>query len=104
MALLIMCSCRKCYRFCLKLCHQRFNVTCGFNTMGSWRILVHKPNSISTQFPDRWLGRGGHVSWPARSPDLNSLDFFLWGHLKESVYRDLLTDMEDMTASFMLLW
>jgi hypothetical protein len=26
------------------------------------RILVHRPNSTSTQFPDRWLGRGGPVS------------------------------------------
>ena len=25
-------------------------------------------------------------SWPARSPDLNPLDFHLWGHLKSIVY------------------
>jgi hypothetical protein len=55
---------------------------------------------LTTQFPDRWLGRGGSVSWPARSPNLN---FFLWGHLKEVVYRDP-TDMEDLTAKFLLLW
>ena len=24
--------------------------------------------------------------WPARSPDLNPLDFFLWGYLKSQVY------------------
>jgi hypothetical protein len=24
--------------------------------------------------------------WPPHSPDLNPLDFFLWGHLKDSVY------------------
>ncbi|GFV39938.1 uncharacterized protein TNCV_1808501 [Trichonephila clavipes] len=24
--------------------------------------------------------------WPARSPDLSSLDFFLWGHMKSLVY------------------
>jgi hypothetical protein len=52
------------------------------------------------QFPDRWLGCGGPVSWPARSPDLNPLDFFLWGHLQEIVYRDLLTDIEDLTTEF----
>jgi hypothetical protein len=55
---------------------------------------------LNTQFPDRWLGRGGPVSWPARSPDLISLDFFLWGHLKEIVYRDPPTDMENLTAKF----
>lgn len=26
------------------------------------------------------------MAWPPRSPDLNPLDFFLWGHLKSSVY------------------
>jgi hypothetical protein len=25
--------------------------------------------------------------WPARSPDLTPLDFFLWGHVKNLVYR-----------------
>jgi hypothetical protein len=72
----------------------------GFNTMGCRRIFVHRQNNTSTQFPDRWLGRGGPVSWPARSPDLNPLDFFLWRHLKEIVYRDPPTDIEDLTAKF----
>lgn len=26
--------------------------------------------------------------WPARSPDLTPLDFYLWGNLKEKVYKD----------------
>jgi hypothetical protein len=55
---------------------------------------------LNTQFPDRWLGRGGSVSWPVRSPDRNPLDFFLWGHLKEIVCRDPPTDMEDLIEKF----
>jgi len=39
-------------------------------------------------FPNRWIGTNGVVSWPARSPDLMSLDFFLWGYLKTAVYAD----------------
>lgn len=35
----------------------------------------------------RWIGRGGPVAWPPRSPDLNPLDFFLWGYLKNEVYQ-----------------
>jgi hypothetical protein len=27
------------------------------------------------------------VPWPPRSPDLSVPDFFLWGHLKNIVYR-----------------
>ncbi|KAJ8918641.1 hypothetical protein NQ315_013147 [Exocentrus adspersus] len=30
--------------------------------------------------------RGGPVAWPPRSPELNPLDFFLWGYLKSFVY------------------
>ena len=26
------------------------------------------------------------VEWPARTPDLNPLDFFLWGYLKSKVF------------------
>ena len=34
-----------------------------------------------------WLGRRGTYEWPARSPDLTPADFFLWGHLKDRVFR-----------------
>ncbi|KAJ4428699.1 hypothetical protein ANN_25692 [Periplaneta americana] len=34
------------------------------------------------RLPGKWIGRRGAVEWPARSPDLTPLDFFLWGHLK----------------------
>ncbi|EZA51396.1 hypothetical protein X777_09665, partial [Ooceraea biroi] len=47
-------------------------------------------NILDESFPDRWIGRGGRISWPARSPDLTPLDLFLWGHLKNEVYRDIL--------------
>ena len=31
---------------------------------------------------EKWIARGGPVAWPARSPDLTPLDFFLWGHVR----------------------
>jgi len=40
---------------------------------------------LNLTFPGRWIGRGGPVSWCPRSPDLSSLDFFLWGYLKNIV-------------------
>ena len=43
---------------------------------------------LRDHFPGRLISRFGDVEWPARSPDLSPLDFFLWGHLKERVYRD----------------
>lgn len=41
---------------------------------------------LNDTFEDSWIGRGGTIEWPARSPDLTPLDFFLWGHLKSVVF------------------
>lgn len=41
---------------------------------------------LDEHFPNRWIGRGGPILWPARSPDLNPLDFFVWGFIKDKVY------------------
>jgi hypothetical protein len=34
---------------------------------------------LNEDYEARWIGRGGPLAWPARSPNLNPLDFFLWG-------------------------
>jgi hypothetical protein len=41
-------------------------------------------------FPNRWVGRRGQTEWPTRSPDLTSLDFYLWGYLKSKVYVNIM--------------
>ena len=52
-------------------------------------------NHLNAVFPGRWIGRGGPIPWPARSPDLNPLDYFLWGYLKSLVFETPVeTDME----------
>jgi hypothetical protein len=33
------------------------------------------------------ISRFGDIAWPARSPDLAVPDFFLWGFLKDRVFR-----------------
>lgn len=35
---------------------------------------------------NQWMGINGPILWPARSPDLNPMDFFLWGYVKNLVY------------------
>lgn len=49
-----------------------------------FNILVRE--HLSQVYGERWIGRGGPVAWPPRSPDLNPLDYFLWGYLKTLVY------------------
>lgn len=41
---------------------------------------------LDREFRNRWIGRRGAIEWPPRSPDLNPLDFFLWGYLKQRVF------------------
>lgn len=53
---------------------------------------------LNRSFPQRWIGRGGPVPWPPRSPDLSSLDFFLWGALKAIVYHDPVESEMDLVA------
>ncbi|KAJ4426428.1 hypothetical protein ANN_27242 [Periplaneta americana] len=61
----------------------------------------HFANMVRTfldeQFPARWIGRGSpYITWPARSPDLTPPDFFLWGFLKDQVYRTPVRDLADL--------
>lgn len=53
-------------------------------------------NYLNAVFPDRWIGRRGAIEWPARSPDLTALDYFLWGYLKEIVYKTKPQDLNEL--------
>ncbi|GBM81472.1 hypothetical protein AVEN_163630-1 [Araneus ventricosus] len=59
-------------------------------------IDVH--NYLNATFRTRWIGRGGPVPWPSRSPDLSSLDYFLWEHLESLIYVTLVDSEEDLVA------
>lgn len=41
---------------------------------------------LNRNFNERWIGTYGPIRWPARSPDLTPLDFWLWGYLQDRVY------------------
>lgn len=51
---------------------------------------------LNQTFEDRWIGRGGPVPWPARSPDLTPLDYFFWGEAKRLVYREEAHNVQDL--------
>jgi len=40
---------------------------------------------LDIRFRDKWIGQDDTIVWPARSPDLNVLDYFVWGYIKASV-------------------
>ena len=62
-------------------------------------------NLIDEHFDGRVLGLGytsrfnRGLDWPARSPDLNARDFFLWGYLKDRVYRSSPRSINELKAA-----
>ena len=42
---------------------------------------------LENRFPGRLISNKSDFIWPPRSPDLNPLDFFLWGYMKEQIHR-----------------
>jgi hypothetical protein len=51
---------------------------------------------LNEMFQARVISRRGNIEWPARSPDLNACDFFLWGYLKSKVYEKKPRTTEDL--------
>ena len=53
---------------------------------------------LSQQFDDRIISRHFPFPWPARSPDLTPIDFWLWGFMKSKVYQfhpQTVSDLKD---------
>jgi hypothetical protein len=45
---------------------------------------------LDATFTNKWVGKGGPVGWPPRSPDLTPLDFNFFDYVKDKVYVPLL--------------
>lgn len=48
---------------------------------------VEVKQCLSQMFRGKVIGRDWEDYWPPRSPDLSPMDFFLWGYLKQKVYK-----------------
>lgn len=62
---------------------------------------AHRVRSVKTflnaTYPNRWIGIGSQVhEFPPRSPDLTPIDFALWGIVKEKIFAQAPTTMENM--------
>ena len=51
---------------------------------------------LDEMFPRKWIGRKGPYIWPARSPDMTPLDFFLWGHVTHRIFLTRPVDCDDL--------
>ncbi|GBN64717.1 hypothetical protein AVEN_201404-1 [Araneus ventricosus] len=53
---------------------------------------------LNATYGQQWIGRGGPVLWPARSPDLTCLDYFLCGYVKSLVFETSVNSAEELIA------
>lgn len=53
-------------------------------------------NYLDEWYPGRWIGRRGPTEWPARSPDLTPLDYFLWGYVKSVVFKTVCGSLAEL--------
>ena len=71
--------------------------TCWFQLDGA---PAYCTGTVTTElfgmFDNRWFRRLGPWDWPARSPDLTPLDFYLWGDLKKKVYKTPVQSKQDL--------
>jgi len=51
---------------------------------------------LASKFGLKFLAKG---TWPARSPDLNPCYYFLWGYLKDRVYKPLPKTLDDLKVN-----
>ena len=51
---------------------------------------------LNETFGDRVISRHFPRKWPARSPDLNPADYWLWGQLKHNIYSKQPKTLEDL--------
>lgn len=53
-------------------------------------------NVLNLTFGNKWIGRGGPITWAPRTPDLTVPDFFLWGYTKDKCYAPLPTNLIEL--------
>ncbi|GBM10047.1 hypothetical protein AVEN_61094-1 [Araneus ventricosus] len=61
-----------------------------------WSLEVRKV--LDEKFPRRWIGRGGPIPWPPRSPDKTPLNLFLWGYVKNIIYQSPIRDTGELKS------
>lgn len=44
-------------------------------------------DALNLKLNNRWIGRSGPMHWPPRSPDLSVPDFWLWGQVRDNLYK-----------------
>ena len=71
-----------------QICHQHDGAPPHFSQ-------VIRPY-LKLKFANRWIGRGGALNWPPRSPVLIPLGYHMWGYMKAMVYAHKVNTREEL--------
>jgi hypothetical protein len=52
------------------------------------------------RFPGRWVGRDEPIPWPPLSPYITYLDLFMWGYVKDIIYKTPVTSLDKLKLRF----
>jgi hypothetical protein len=47
---------------------------------------------LQRKFRGHWIRRRSPVKWPAKNPELITLESYLWGHVKALIYVEKISD------------
>ena len=56
----------------------------------------HVRDCLDEHFPRCWIGGGSPIAWPAHSPDIILYDFFVWGFIKDIIYKTKVRSIIDL--------
>lgn len=56
-------------------------------------------NFLADNFANNWIANQGPNRWPPRSPDLTPMDFFLWGRLKDLIFKHPINSRQDLQVA-----
>jgi hypothetical protein len=59
-------------------------------------VLLAVREFLGYVFPEQWIGECGPTEWPACVPDVSPLHFYLWGHMKSTVFATEVIDLQDL--------
>ncbi|KAF7396146.1 hypothetical protein HZH66_007008 [Vespula vulgaris] len=77
-----------------------------FDDGGKVSVLANQATLLATKrscdtwepfdkFHGRWIARDGAIEWLPRSQDITPSNYFLWGFIKDPVYKSRIVDLDE---------
>ena len=64
----------------------------------------HKANVTQQWCNEHLTGFIRHDEWPSSSPDLNPMDYFVWGYLQDTINSTVYQNLEELKHRLVVAW